>query len=111
MEQREDLVLFSNLRNFWQNASVNPEKFKVSMSGIICFLGVVGPVMTLPQLFKIWVEQNAAGVSMISWVTYLVTGIVWLMYGIALKEKPIILTYSIWVVLELFIVTGIFLYG
>lgn len=67
--------------------------------------------MTIPQLTKIWVEKNASGVSAVSWGAYLVTAIFWLLYGILHKEKPIIFTYSAWIVLEILIVIGTITYG
>jgi uncharacterized protein with PQ loop repeat len=77
----------------------------------IYVMGVVGPIMTIPQLSKIWIEKNASGVSVISWSTYLVTAFVWLAYGIEYKKKPIIFTYTLWIIIEIFIVIGALLYG
>lgn len=89
----------------------HPDKWKRFLDKSIYIVGAVGPIMTIPQLMKIWVEKNASGVSVISWGAYLVTAIFWLSYGIAHKEKPIIFTYSIWIVLEIFIVIGTLMYG
>jgi uncharacterized protein with PQ loop repeat len=89
----------------------HPQKFKRSIDRIIYVAGIVGPVMTIPQLSKIWIEKNASGVSALSWATYLIIAIFWLIYGIVHKEKPIIFTYAIWIVLEAFIVVGTLLYG
>ena len=75
----------------------HPDAIKRVMDKMIYFVGVAGPIMTLPQLFKIWVEKNAAGISVISWITYLVLGIFWLSYGIMHKEKPIIVNYILWI--------------
>lgn len=78
---------------------------------MIYVIGVFGPIMTIPQLITIWVEKNASGVSVISWSAYMVVAIFWLIYGIMHKEKPIIVTYILWLVLEILIVIGILLYG
>lgn len=89
----------------------HPNKWKRIMDKAIFVVGAVGPVMTIPQLAKIWLEKNAVGVSALSWGAYLITAIFWLMYGIMHKEKPIIFTYSIWIVLEALIVVGTLIYG
>ena len=89
----------------------HPNKWKNFMDRLIFFVGAVGPLMTIPQVMKIWVDKNAAGVSLISWTTYLVTEIIWIIYGIMHKEKPIIITYTMWVLLDIMIVVGIILYG
>jgi len=76
----------------------------------IYFVCIVGPIMTLPQIYKIWIEQNASGVSALSWSAYLITAIFWVLYGIAHKQKPLVIISSIWVVLEATIVTGTLIY-
>lgn len=81
------------------------------MDRAIYGVGIFGPIMTIPQLTKIWVEKNAAGVSAISWSAYLLTAIFWLIYGIMHEEKPIIFTYSIWILMEAAIVLGTLIYG
>jgi uncharacterized protein with PQ loop repeat len=88
-----------------------PDKWKRFMDKAIYVVGIIGPIMTIPQLTKIWVEKNAAGVSVISWAAYLVTGIFWFIYAMMHKEKPLIMTYAIWIVLEIFIVVGTLMYG
>ena len=87
------------------------DKWKRFLDKSIYFIGAVGPIMTLPQLMKIWVEKNASGVSAISWIAYLITAIFWLSYGIVHKEKPIIFTYSVWIVFDIFVVIGTIMYG
>ena len=74
-------------------------------------VSVIGLAMTIPQITKIWIEQNASGVSLIAWSTYVFTAFVWLMYGIAHKEKPIILTNIAWIFVNVIIVIGIIMYG
>jgi len=89
----------------------HPNEFKRFMDRAIYIIGIIGPIMTIPQLMKIWVEKNASGVSAISWGAYLFTAIFWLIYGIQHKEKPIIFTYGIWIILEALIVVGTIMYG
>ncbi|MBW2999558.1 hypothetical protein KY339_02695 [Candidatus Woesearchaeota archaeon] len=89
----------------------HPKKWKRFIDKTIYAVGVFGPLMTIPQLTKIWIDKNAAGVSAISWGAYLITAIFWFIYGVAHKEKPIIVTYAIWIFLEIFIVIGAVLYG
>lgn len=89
----------------------HPDKWKNFLDKSIYIVGAFGPIMTIPQLMKIGIEKNASGVSAISWSAYFVTAIFWLSYGITHKEKPIIFTYILWIVLEIFIVIGTLMYG
>lgn len=96
-----------------RKGKVNLERdsLKRIADAFIYFGGIVGPLVTIPQLMKIWYEKTALGVSAVSWGGYLLGAIFWLGYGIIHKEKPIIFTYGVWVVLDLLILFGIFLYG
>ncbi|MCA9459746.1 MAG: hypothetical protein KC550_04325, partial [Nanoarchaeota archaeon] len=85
----------------------HPDKWKNFLDKAIYVVGISGPIMTMPQLFKIWVEKDASGISLISWSWYLLTAIVWLVYAITHKEKPLIITNSLWIIVEIFIVIGI----
>ena len=87
------------------------DKWKRFMDKAVYGAGIFGLIMTLPQLTNIWIDKNAAGVSAISWSAYLLGAIVWLGYGVVHKEKPIIITYSMWIILEVFIVIGTLIYG
>jgi uncharacterized protein with PQ loop repeat len=89
----------------------HPDKMKRLMDHMIYFIGLIGPIMTLPQIATIWIDKNASGVSMITWATYLITSFFWLFYGIMHHEKPIMMTYTIWIFLEAFIVAGITMYN
>lgn len=89
----------------------HPRKWIRVMDRVIYAMGIIGPIMTIPQLTKIWLEQSAAGVSVISWATYLLIAVTWTVYGILHKEKPIIFTYAIWILLDILIVFGVILYG
>lgn len=86
-------------------------KWKRFLDRIAYFIGIVGPIMTIPQLLKIWVEQNASGVSLISWIAYLFTSCFWLAYAVSHKEKPLIFMYSAWIIVKVPILIGIILYG
>ena len=88
----------------------HPHKWKKLMDKAIYVVGIFGPIMTIPQIYKIWFQQNASGVSAISWSAYLLASVFWLMYGIMHKEKPIIFTYSIWILLDIFVVIGAIIY-
>ena len=88
----------------------HPHKLKRIMDRAIYAVGIFGPIMTIPQITKIWVHKTAAGVSVLSWIAYLICAAFWLFYGILHKEKPIIFTYSIWILLDILIIIGVLIY-
>jgi uncharacterized protein with PQ loop repeat len=89
----------------------HPDKWKRFMDKAVYAVGALGPLLTVPQLIKIWIDKNAAGVSVVSWSGFILYGFFWLAYGIMHKEKPIIFTYTLWIIFQAFIVIGAVIYG
>jgi len=89
----------------------HPNKWKRLIDKAIYVAGVFGPLMTAPQLFRIWYHKSAVDVSVLTWSGYLIAAIIWLIYGILHKNKPIIITYALWVLLETLVVIGTLVYG
>jgi len=94
-----------------RNDYPHKEPWKRFLDKAIYVVALTGVVMTVPQVYKIWVGQNAAGVSALSWGVYGIVAVFWLLYGIAHKEKPIIVTNVFWILLDISIVIGTMLYG
>ena len=86
-------------------------QFKDFLDKIIYVVGVFGPLTTLPQMLNIFMEKSAAGVSLVSQVGNLICVIIWLIYGIIHKEKPIIMAYIGWILAEIGVIAGIIIYG
>lgn len=72
---------------------------------------ILSPLLNLPQLFKIWIQNNAQGVSVISWFGFSIISIIWLLYGIVHKEKPIIMLNSLLIGIQILIATGALIYS
>jgi MtN3 and saliva related transmembrane protein len=85
-------------------------KLKKLFDIIISIVVIVGPLSNIPQLLEIWIQKNASGVSLLSWLGFLIVAMVWLIYGIIHKEKPIIIMNIGLILTELLIVIGILLY-
>ena len=81
------------------------------MDEAIYAVGVFSPIMTVPQLIKIWFDRNASGISVVSWSAYLFESLFWLAYGILHAEHPIIFTSVVWIVLEILIIIGTVIFG
>lgn len=88
----------------------HPDKWKRMMDKLIYAVAFIGPIMTIPQVTKIWLEKNAGGISIIAWLTFAIINIFWVIYGVMHKEKPIIFSSSMLFVLNLLVVIGAFVY-
>ena len=70
-------------------------------------LSVFTMLMTVPQVLTIWVGRDADGISLVSWVSYLVAACLWFVYGIQKGDKTIYLACVGWVLLDAAIVVGV----
>ena len=86
-------------------------RFAGILDHAIYVVGVIGPLMTIPQILQIWGHHSASGVSPVTWGSFVITNCFWLSYGIVHREKPIILTYCLWIVMNGSVALGAILYG
>lgn len=56
--------------------------------------GVISSITFLPQVIKTWKTKSAADVSLLMFTFATISVIMWLVYGIILKNTPIIFTNS-----------------
>jgi uncharacterized protein with PQ loop repeat len=74
-------------------------------------MSVFTMIMTVPQVWAIWVGQQAAGVSILSWSAYLVSALLWLWFGIRKHDKNIYLPRLGWIALDGAVIAGAVVYG
>lgn len=84
-------------------------KETVQPSTIVYVVAVAGPLTGVPQVIAVWtVSATVGGLSLASWILFLISSCIWLWYGVIRKDVPLILSNSLWVVVEALIVLGIF---
>lgn len=77
---------------------------------ILPLLSVVTMLMTVPQVLTVWVEQDAGGVSLLSWGTYLVGACLWFVHGLQKRDKTIYVACIGWILLDAAVVAGVLAY-
>lgn len=80
------------------------------MDKLIYAIGVFGGLVFIPQLLKVWVQGNIAGVSLLSWIGMFIGSIFWEAYGIIHREKPIIIINLMYAAIQILIVIGILIF-
>ena len=68
-------------------------------------------LMTIPQVWTIWVNQQAAGVSILSWGAYFLSAVLWFWFGLKKGDKNIYLPCIGWMVLNGAVLAGAIVYG
>jgi uncharacterized protein with PQ loop repeat len=66
---------------------------------------------TLDQVRIIYFDHTAQGVSLISWLFYTFSSVIWYAYGRVHKERILIITNAAWFVINIAVVVGILMYG
>jgi len=88
----------------------HPNPLKRIIDKAIYGIALFGPIVSIPQILKIYLYQNAAGVSLFTWAGYLIGSIFWILYGTLHNEKPIVFSSILWVIIEILILIGIIIY-
>ena len=87
-----------------------PTTYTVFLDKLTFVAGVVGPFTVLPQIYSIFSKHSAAGVSLATWALIFVVTFPWILYGIAHKDKSIIVSFTLWEVVNLAVVVGVLMY-
>jgi len=82
-----------------------------ALDNMLLVIAVIGPLVNLPQVIKIFSLKTAAGVSAITFSLFALFDIPWIAYGVVHKEKPIIISYTLWLITNLMVVVGTVVYS
>ena len=77
---------------------------------IITAAAIIYPMTGVPQIIEVF-SGNTAGVSLVSWIGFTLFSALFLIYGIKNKLRPIIITDSLWLVINGLVVVGILVKG
>jgi MtN3 and saliva related transmembrane protein len=91
--------------------SPGKKKYILMLDKLVLSLAVIAPLFEIPQLFEIYAKKAAENVSIITWGFFALMAIPWFIYGIVHKEKPIIILYLLWFLIDSTIVIGILMYS
>jgi uncharacterized protein with PQ loop repeat len=74
---------------------------------ILPVMSVFTMAMTVPQVWGIWVQGQTAGVSLLSWLAYLIAAVLWLVDGLRKHDPTIWVACIGWVLLDAAVVVGV----
>jgi uncharacterized protein with PQ loop repeat len=78
---------------------------------ILRALSILTMLMTVPQVVTVWTGPSVEGVSLVSWLSYLVSACLWLVYGLRKHDKTVYLACIGWILLDAAIVIGVLARG
>ena len=77
----------------------------------LVILAIVIPLSTLPQIIRVYSLQSAGDLSLFTWVFWMLGNFPWILYGFVHKDKPIIISFTLWFLVNLSMVIGILIYS
>ena len=80
------------------------------LNRLVLAMAILEPLMTLPQVYEVWIRQQTEGVSFVTWSFFVGSAIVWLIYGLKIKSVPLIVSSTLWIIVESSIVVGLAFY-
>ena len=89
-----------------KQAGEQPSGRTLFIDRIIYVVSVVGPLTVVPQLYDVWANGGAAGVSVLSWTLFTLINMCWVTYGFYHREKPIIISGILYIICNGLVVVG-----
>ena len=83
----------------------------LGLGRLLRVFSVLTMLMTVPQVVTVWSRPGAGGVSLATWLFYLLSAILWLVYGVRRRDKTIYLACIGWILLDAAIVIGVLRHG
>lgn len=80
---------------------------KTALDRVLPALSLFTMAMTVPQVWAVWVQKQTAGVSLLSWGAYLLSAVLWFLYGLQRRDPRIYIACVGWVLLDAAVVVGV----
>jgi uncharacterized protein with PQ loop repeat len=92
-------------------AAAHASRSDTRLRALMGSISVFTMVMTVPQVLAIWVGHQAAGVSILTWSTYLLSAMLWFWFGLRRRDLNIYLPCVGWMILDGAVIAGAVVYG
>lgn len=89
----------------------HPEKKMRMLDSLVLVVAIAAPVMFIPQIYEIFMSKNASGVNPYSFAASAVLAIPWTIYGVVHREKVIVVSSVLVIIVDIIISAGAMLYG
>ncbi len=74
-------------------------------------VSILNPLLAIPQAIEIYSNQSATNVSLVTWFSFMLVGIILTFYAVAHRIKPMIINQILWFAVDFAIIIGILMYG
>ena len=81
-----------------------------NLDRVVLVVSVIYPFSALPQAIAVF-GGRTEGVAALSWMFFLVCASLFFVYGVRRQVLPMVISNSIWVLMDAAVLTGLFLYS
>ena len=81
-----------------------------TLDTIVMVVSVLYPLSALPQVVTVF-SGYTEGVSILSWIVFMLCAGLFLLYGVKRRVMPMIISNSIWLVMDGLVIAGIFIHS
>lgn len=74
---------------------------------VIRLIAVIGPLTGLPQAVNVWIYGEVVGVSVVSWLLFMVFSCLWLAHAIRRQDRALAVSNLLWIVVDVIIILGV----
>jgi len=84
--------------------------WKRSLDYLMYGVGIAAPLALIPQIFQLYTARSGEGLSILTWVLFVLFNILWALYGVVHKDTHIFFANMFMMLFNLVVVIGILLY-
>lgn len=70
-------------------------------------IGGLSLLLTIPQVYHVWVLKQTEGIELITWSMWALSSIFWFMYGMVHRAKAVMFMQVGWFILYVLIIVGV----
>lgn len=76
-----------------------------TIDSLAYFIGVTGNFAVIPQVIKAW-QSKTPGMSVLTWILFVGIGLIWLVYAVIHRQKPLIVAQVVCLLCDSAVVMG-----
>lgn len=86
------------------------KKEQTAIDRMMMLVGSLTPLATIPQIMTIYSAQSVENVSLLTWILYDLSAILFLSYAILHKLPPLIISSILWIIVDSAVIVGWFIF-
>jgi len=104
------LELYMLLTKHSKTRNIKKNKQNQPINKLIYIVSLAYPATAIPQLIKVYTTHNVQSLALVTWLLYVTFGLVYLVYAINQRIRPLVIEGALWVGVYVLMVVAIILF-